>query len=100
MPAQLGGVAACRRGRENDPVEAQRLTERPSLERAAAWCVGRIPVSHLRQVTQSCRVEMLEQRVEELTPSLTAGCGRVAPRPHPGLDERSKQPGPHGPLVI
>src|SRR5580704_12486831 len=58
-------VARGARGREEEAVDAQQLAEGPGLERAAAGRVGRVAVGNLRDVAETRRVQVREQRSEE-----------------------------------
>src|SRR5262249_59116704 len=86
--------------RQNDLVEAQRLANRPRLERAAARRERRIAIGDLGHVADAGLVEMAEQRREEPPPRVALRLARAAAHAHPGVDEAAEQPRPRRALVI
>src|SRR5436309_1167555 len=95
--AAAGGLA---RFAEHVDGKAQRLADRPGLERAAAWGVWGIAVGNLGEVADAGVVQAAQQRIEEAGSRLPSDLRRAAADAHPGLDEGPEEPRPDGPLMI
>src|SRR5262245_18531483 len=80
--------------------EPKHFANRPTLERASTPRNARGPGRDLGDVAGRAPLEVTEQRHEEARRRLDPILRRVAPDTEPRLDERTRQPRPHGALVV
>src|SRR5438046_9991686 len=85
---------------EHVVLEAKQLAQRPRLERATAWRVRRLGIANLRDVAESCLLEMPIQRWEETGARFFFSRVTVTADAHPCLKKCADEPVPHRALMI